>query len=203
MDPRMVKRRERTAREKAEKEELQAALDHQEPKADLDPGNLNAIIVELEADKRSLIEAYDRQHQKLKDLEQQIPVISQNEDNPGNYMILNFTIQQKELFNNVIKHARKFSGAKAKNDIEGYWQALELYNELLIQPQSRVEKEQAIKRLAGILGYYGDEDEEEIELNLEIKAAMYGDVGRGINTAEGHSWGNNTQFWQQKTKETL
>ncbi len=120
MDPRMVKRRERTAREKAEKEELEAALDHREPKADLDSGNLNETIAALEADKEALLEAYERQHQKLKELEQQIPVIAQS-DNPGNYMILNFTAQQKELFNKVIGHARKFSGYKTKNDIEAYW----------------------------------------------------------------------------------
>ena len=187
----------------AEKEELEAALDHREPEADLDSGNLNETIAALEAENRALLEAYERQHQKLKELEQQIPVIAQNEDNPGNYMILNFTAQKKGLFNKVIGHARKFSGYKTKNDIEAYWRALELYDEILIQPQSRVEKERSLKRLAGILAYYGSETEDDVESNLEIKATMYEDVSRGIDTAKGHSWGGKSQFWQQKTRDTL
>jgi len=40
-----------------------------------------------------------------------------------------------------------------------------------------VEKEQAIKRLAGILAYYG-ENEEDDDTNLEIKAAIYRDTAR-------------------------
>ena len=129
-------------------------------------------------------------------------MIAQNEDNPGNYMILNFTSGQKELFNRVIRHARKFGGSTAKNDIEAYWRALELYDEILILPQSRVEKERSLKRLAGIRAYYGDEDGE-VEPNLEIHATMYNDIHRGIDTAKGHSQGNDTQFWQEKTRETL
>ena len=148
-----------------------------------------------------MIIAHEREYQKVKELEKQIPVIAQNENN--NYLILNFSAEQKELFNRVIRHARRLGGSTAKNDIEAYWRALELYDSLLLQPQSRVEKEQAIKRLAGILAYYG-ENEEDDDTNLEIKAAIYRDTARGIDAAKGQSWGgNSSQFWQEKTRESL
>ncbi len=197
MDPRMVKRRERTAREKAE---LEAARDHREPKADLDSGNLNETIAGLKSENKSLLEAFEREHQKVRELEQQIPVIAQNEDNPGAYLILNFSAEQKDLFNRVVRHATKL-GPK-KDDIGAFWNALQIYDELIWRPKNPIQKEQAIKRLASILGYY-NETEEEAESNLKIKAAMYGDVSRGIDAAKGHSWGSNSLFWQEKTRELL
>ena len=46
-------------------EELAAALDNQQPKPNLDPDNLNEKIAALEADKKGLLGAHERQHQRL------------------------------------------------------------------------------------------------------------------------------------------
>jgi hypothetical protein len=179
MDPRMVKRRERTTREKAEKEE---------PKPDLDPGNLNEKIAGLEAENKALLDAYERQHQKVRELVQQIPVIAQNEDHPGNYMILNFTSGQKDLFNRVVRHAA-ILGPK-KDDIGAFWNALKVYDELILQPKTMIQKEQAIKRLAGMLAKVGDTNRESLreESDYNVLDLMIEEQQRGMPQSHGSYW---------------
>ena len=143
------------------------------------------------ASRDSLLDRYDSQQRQIAELQNQIPVIMTKDD--PNIMLLNFNSDQRELFNKVIRHAAKIGGIKLTNDIAALWYAFELYDTLLISPQTAIQKEISLKRVAGILTRSGmatsrkPEDQRD-ESEYGVLDLMVEDISRGINVAGGQLW---------------